>query len=253
MPCQECLFTYVVSIPYAYTSSQVTAKLTGSLLGLAERVSSRGKDLVKVVLEPSNIRAQSGELPYAIDLLVPVLVVAVGMTLDGDRGTGLIRVLLMGYAQLMVTNNLVVRHLLPLGTTNEVLRLQKRVTQHVGVGCHCDKLCGRHGFPDLVKERAVVDPESGSNASLEFLPVLLFLSIHVPWCEVVSCNSHLGVVAVCPIVAGGHAAKHFYSLFSETRTTRDGQRPARNDICVFAVPSCVGKFMMMIRIFTCGI
>lgn len=63
---------------------QVKYQLTSSLLGLAERISATGKDLVKVVLEPTDIGAESGELPLAVDLLIPVLVGAVGMAFDSD-------------------------------------------------------------------------------------------------------------------------------------------------------------------------
>lgn len=78
----------------------------------------------------------------------------------------------MRYTELVPANDLSVRNFLPSGTTNEVLSLEKGVAEDVGVRSHLDELFGRHGLPDLVKERTVVDDELGCDDSLESLPVL---------------------------------------------------------------------------------
>lgn len=57
---------------------------TSSLLCLTERVPSAFKDLIKVILEPSNVWRKTSKLPLSIHFLVPVRVGAVSVTLDGD-------------------------------------------------------------------------------------------------------------------------------------------------------------------------
>lgn len=81
----------------------------------------------------------------------------------------------MRYTKLVPANNLGVRDLLPSSATNEVLGLEERVTENVRVRCHLDELVGRHGLPDLVEERTVIDDELGRNDSLESLPVLRYI------------------------------------------------------------------------------
>jgi hypothetical protein len=164
---------------------------TSSLLGLAKLVSALGEDLVEVVLEPPDIRVEAGELPYAVDLLVPVGVVAVGVTLDGDVRAGLVAVLLMRHTELVVADDLVVRDLLPLRAADEVLGHEGGVAEDLGVRGHLDELVCGHGLPDFVEERAVVDAEGRGNALGQACPVL-------------------GVVGAGPLVDGGHAALHLW-------------------------------------------
>lgn len=167
---------------------------TSSLLSLAHLVSALSKHLVEVVLGPPDIGVEAGELPHAVDLLVPVGVVAVSVALDGDVLAGLVAVLLVGNTELVVADDLVVGHLLPLGAADEVLGHESGVAEDFGVGGHLDKLVGGHGFPELVEERAVVDAEGGSDALGEAVPVL-------------------GVVGAGPLVDGGHAALHLCGLW----------------------------------------
>nr|POE79761.1 hypothetical protein CFP56_07826 [Quercus suber] len=161
------------------------------LCGLAVFIPTAGEHLVEVVLGPPDVGVQAGELPHAVDLLVPVGVVGVGVALDGDGGHGGVGVLLVGDAQLVVADDLVVRHLLPLGAADEVLRLQRRVAQHVRVRGHLHKLLGRHRLPDLVEEGAVVDAQRRRDALAQARPVFR-------------------VVAVRPFEDGGHAALHLW-------------------------------------------
>lgn len=127
------------------------------LLGLAEGFSARSENLVEVILEPPDLRVQAGKLPHAVDLLVPVGVGAVSMSLDGDLGAGCIGVPLVRHAKLVVANDLVIRDLLPLGAADEVLGLEERITEHVWVGNHGNEFLSRHRLPDLVEEGTVVD------------------------------------------------------------------------------------------------
>lgn len=124
---------------------------------LAKAVPSAREDLIKVVLGPSDIWAQTCELPHTVDLLVPVCVVRVRVALDYNLGLRGVGVLLVRYAQLVVAGDLGVRHFLPLRAADEVLCSQRRVAEHVRVGGHLDELVGGHCFPNLVEEGAVVD------------------------------------------------------------------------------------------------
>lgn len=166
---------------------------TSSLLSLTHLVSALSKDLVEVVLGPPDVGVEAGELPHAVDLLVPVGVVAVSVALDGDVLAGLVAVLLVGNTELVVADDLVVRDLFPLGAADEVLGHKSGVAEDFGVGGHLDELVGGHGFPELVEEGAVVDAEGGSDALGEAVPVL-------------------GVVGAGPFIDGGHAALHLCRL-----------------------------------------
>jgi hypothetical protein len=101
-----------------------------------------------------------------------VLVGTVRMALERDSRPRLVRVLLMRHPQLVVADNLIVRHLLPFAGALEVLGHQSLVPQHLGVRHHSDELFCRHGFPELVEEGAVVDAEGRCNACSETCPVL---------------------------------------------------------------------------------
>lgn len=46
---------------------------------------------------------------------------------------------------------------LPFRAADEMLRFEEGVAEDFGVGGHGDEFFGRHGFPDLVEEGAVVD------------------------------------------------------------------------------------------------
>ena len=97
---------------------------------------------------------------------------AMCMALEGNSRPLLVRVPLVGHAQLVVADNLVVRDLLPLAGALEMLRHKFRVPEDVGVRDHCHEFVGWHGFPYLVEEGAVVDTEGGCNAFSETRPVL---------------------------------------------------------------------------------
>lgn len=70
------------------------------------------EDLIEVVLTPSDVRVQTGELPFTINLLVPMLVCAVCVSLHEDSGSCLISVSLVRHTELMPSDDLVVRNLL---------------------------------------------------------------------------------------------------------------------------------------------
>lgn len=97
----------------------------------------------------------------------------------------------MRYPELVVSGDLGIRDLLPLGAANEMLCLEEWVAEDVWVGGHLDKVFSRHVLPELVEEGSVVDSQFRCDALGEPLPVL-------------------GVVAVCPLEAGSHAAEHFF-------------------------------------------
>ena len=126
-------------------------------LGLPERVPSAREYLVKIVLKPSDIWRQPCKLPLAVHLPVPVLVGAMRVALDCNLLATGVGVSLVRHTELVPTNDFVVRHLLPLGSTDEVLCLQQRIAQHVRIRRHLEELIRWHGLPHLVQERAVVD------------------------------------------------------------------------------------------------
>lgn len=179
-----------------------------SIIG-AELVTTAGKDAIKVILGPPDLGVEAGKLPDPVDLLVPVRVGGVGVALDGDLGARGVGVPLMGHAELVDADDLVVRDLLPLGAADEMLRHQQRVAENGRVRDHADELLRGHRFPELVEERAVVDlirvvskggkretkrsglvshPQSRGDALPQPAPVF-------------------GVVAVGPIDEAGHQTK----------------------------------------------
>jgi hypothetical protein len=94
------------------------------------------------------------------------------MALERNSRPRLIRVPLVGHAQLVVADNLVVRDLLPLAGALEMLRHKCRVPEDLGVRDHCHEFFSRHAFPQLVEEGAVVDAEGGCDAFSETCPIL---------------------------------------------------------------------------------
>ena len=135
--------------------------LATSLLSILPKVlPPTSKDLIKVILRPPNIRTQTGKLPHAIDLSVPVLVGGVGVALGGDLGALLCRVpvvALMGHAELVVADDLVGGDALPAGGADEVLGFEGGIAEDGRVGDHGEEFLGGHGFPHFVEEGAVVD------------------------------------------------------------------------------------------------
>jgi hypothetical protein len=131
--------------------------LSSTFLCVAKSIATISEHLVKVVLEPFDIWAKTGKLPHSVNLLVPMGVGAVSVTLDSDRLHAGVGVLLMRYAELVVAHNLVVGDLLPPGPADEVLCLEEWVAQHGVVGDHLEVFIGWHGLPDLVEEGTVVD------------------------------------------------------------------------------------------------
>lgn len=166
---------------FSFHSATLTrsVQLTIRLLGLAKRVSSAGKYLVKVILEPSDIWAQASEFPDTVNLLVPVRVCAVSVALDRNLRAGLVGVLLVGYTELVVASNLRVGNLLPLRAADKVLRLEQWVAENVWVRGHGKELFRRHCFPKLVEEGKVVDSQSRRDAGLQSGPVLCKFSQHL--------------------------------------------------------------------------
>ena len=78
------------------------------LLILTHLLSALSKDLIKIVLEPSNIRAQPSKLPLPIHLLVPMSVRRVRMALDSDGTESLVGIFLVRNTQLMPAHDLCV-------------------------------------------------------------------------------------------------------------------------------------------------
>ena len=157
------------SVLYLGTSAN-SARLSLNLLTML--IPTLRKDLVKVVLAPSDIRAESRKLPHTVLLLVPVLVGAVCMSLHLDGLLALVCVPLVGYTQLVPADDFVVGHLLPLGATDEVLGAEGLVAEDGGGGGHGDEVVGGHGGPFFVEEGAVVDVDGLGDALAEAGPVL---------------------------------------------------------------------------------
>jgi hypothetical protein len=75
------------------------------------------------------------------------LIRAMCMALDGNSRPRLVCVPLVGHAQLVVADDLVVRDLLPLAGALEMLRHKCPVPEDLGARDHCHEFFGRHSFP----------------------------------------------------------------------------------------------------------
>lgn len=115
------------------------------------------KDLIVVILGPTNIGLNATKLPHAIHLAIPDSALTMRVSLESNFLHRFIHVLLVRHAHLVVPRNLGITNLHPLGGTNEVLRLQERIAQDMRVGRHGDEFVSRKAFPNLVKEGAVVN------------------------------------------------------------------------------------------------
>jgi hypothetical protein len=146
------------------------------------------ENLVEVKLAPSDIWVETGKLPHTINLLVPMLVVAVGMTLDLDLRSCSVRVSLMRDTKLVPSNDCVVRDLLPLGLADEMLGHESFVSEDERVRNHLEVIRCWHGLPDLSEERAVVDLERKSQPCA--------LLIHVIHEKIVKRTLNVGAMTV---------------------------------------------------------
>lgn len=133
------------------------------------------------------------------------------MTLDLDlcaRGVG---VLLVGDAELVVADDLGVADLFPLGGTAEMLSHEERVAEDLGVGDHLDKVVGRHGLPEFVQERAVVNADGGCDDFSQAFPVLIRTrDVSIVIVGIVprrlGRTTCLGVIALRPLKVGSETA-----------------------------------------------
>lgn len=196
-----------------HTSSFVSPWLFRRGLVFPKVISAFHKHLVVVVLVPPGIRAQARELPAAADVAVAHDPHAVSVALHRDGLARRVGVLLVRDPHLVGADDLVVGDLGPAAAADEVLRLEQRVTEELGVGGHGEEFVGGHGVPHLVEEGAVVDlagnqvrfegrewagrrtyPQGRGDAFAETLPVLLWCQFwrasesmvhaeNVPWCR----------------------------------------------------------------------
>ncbi len=79
------------------------------------------------------------------------------MAFDRNCLARLVGILLVRYTKLVITRDLVIRSLLPSGSSDKVLCLEQRIADDFGVGGHGDEFIGGHSFPKLVQEGAVVN------------------------------------------------------------------------------------------------
>jgi hypothetical protein len=131
------------------------------------------KHLIKIILSPPDIRRQTGKLPHAIYLLVPMLVGAVGIALIRDGGQRFVGVLLVGDVELVPGDALGGGDHLPLGGTAEVLGFESRVAEDGGGGDHGEEFGGGHGGPGFVQEGGVIYKDGGGDDLGEAVPVLV--------------------------------------------------------------------------------
>lgn len=78
----------------------------------------------------------------------------------------------MGRAQLVMTDDIRIRHLFPPGATQEMLRLDRGIAQEAGIGDHCEVLFSRHRIPFLEADAGVVDSEGWGDDAAQTAPVL---------------------------------------------------------------------------------
>ncbi|KXT07771.1 hypothetical protein AC579_2786 [Pseudocercospora musae] len=104
---------------------------------LAVCITTRGKNFVEIVLEPSNIWIQPRKFPNPLHFFVPVEIEGVGVAFYGYGGHGFVCVFLVGDAELM----------------------------DCWVGGHFYEFFGWHFFPEFVEEGTVVDSQGSSCVS----------------------------------------------------------------------------------------
>jgi len=80
-----------------------------------------------------------------------------GRDLDGHLSQSSVLVDLVGDAQLVIANDLVVRDLLVPRAADEMLRGEQRIAQYGFVADHVDELFGRHGLLEPALEESVVN------------------------------------------------------------------------------------------------
>jgi len=265
---------------FRWHTSSLSSSLLLILLNLVT-LTAGSKDLVKVVLAPSNVRIQSSELPFTVNLLVPMLICAVCMTLHQDLRSCFVLVPLVRYTQLMPADDLVVGHLLELRGAAEVLCHEGLVAEDERTRNHADEFIGRHGFPDLVQEGSVVNSKSWGDDLLETLPVLhVLISDHFQarlfreesgrgdadeakrrTCGPLLAESrpYLAVIAVSPLEVGSEDALVIWRSRS-ARNSRRGQttHPRRRSACCWGKPQpycvvCVVEGEVKEGKFTCAI
>ncbi|KXT07772.1 hypothetical protein AC579_2786 [Pseudocercospora musae] len=122
---------------------------------LAVCITTRGKNFVEIVLEPSNIWIQPRKFPNPLHFFVPVEIEGVGVAFYGYGGHGFVCVFLVGDAELMVSGK----------TPPELLGFEGWVSQDCWVGGHFYEFFGWHFFPEFVEEGTVVDSQGSSCVS----------------------------------------------------------------------------------------
>ena len=96
---------------------------------------ARSKDLIKLILRPPDIWAEARKLPHTLDLLIPVRIEAVRISLQDGLTHAAVLVALVRHPQLVVACDFRVGDFLPFGAADEMLRAQQGVAEDFWVGC----------------------------------------------------------------------------------------------------------------------
>lgn len=78
----------------------------------------------------------------------------------------------MGRTQLVMADDIRIRHFFPPGTTQEMLRFDRGIAQEAGIRNHCEVFFSRHGIPFLEADASVVDSEGWRDDAAQTAPVL---------------------------------------------------------------------------------
>ena len=115
------------------------------------------KDLIMIVLGPSNIGFNASKFPYAVNFPIPYSTFTMCVSFDSDFGHIVVCILLMGYTHLLSTYYLIFARLEPCRCADKMLRFDPCVTKKIRIRGHAQKLLGGHGLPDLVEECTVIN------------------------------------------------------------------------------------------------
>ena len=101
----------------------------------------------RIKFVPPNYWSQSSQFPFSIYLSIEMLHHGVPMSFVLDNLEIKTGISLMCCPQLMMSNYLFLRNLLPFRRTDVMLSVHQRVTDEADMGHDADEIRGRHGVP----------------------------------------------------------------------------------------------------------
>jgi hypothetical protein len=125
------------------------------------------ENLEEIVLVPAHRWPQARQLPLPVNLLVVVPDQGMSVTFGFDLFLIRTGIPLMCRSKLVIAINLGVGNPLKFGSADEVLSVNKWVSNESGIGHHADELFAGHGIPGLSGDFGVVDLGVGLYKALD--------------------------------------------------------------------------------------